>query len=375
MLSRRNVILGTGATALAGSVVYGAGFGHRNARSYDEAARSVWAPRTPGRGDFDLAYLVHYATRAANSHNTQPWLFRRTGSGVSIAPDFRRRTPVADADNHHIFASLGCACENLALAAHAAGRGASVRFHETQNVEHEAHVEVDLARHGSAKGPGGPLFEAILQRQCTRSIYDGIPVANATLQTLEAAARVDGCRVLMIAQRSRMEQALDLIVAANNQQVEDPLFAAELQSWLRFNAAHAIEKSDGLYSACSGNPALSDWLGGLLFRLAFTPRSENERYVRQLRSSAGLAVFVSDKDDQAHWVQAGRSYQRFALQATALGVRHAFVNQPVEVAAFRPQVAAWLGLGDRRPDLIVRYGYAPPMPRSLRRPVSDVIVG
>lgn len=360
---------------MAGGVIYGAGFGHRNAMSYNEAARSVWASRTPDSEDIDLAYLVHYATRAANSHNTQPWLFRRTGSGVSIAPDFRRRTPVADADDHHIFASLGCACENLVLAAHAAGHGAAVRFHETQGADNDARIEVDLARHGSVKGPAGPLFETILQRQCTRSIYDGTPVENTTLRAMEAAARVDGCRVVMITQRSRMEQALDLIVAANNQQVEDPLFAAELQSWLRFNAAHALERSDGLYSACSGNPALPDWLGNLLFRVAFKPKSENERYVRQLRSSAGLAIFVSDKNDRAHWVQAGRSYQRFALQATALGIRHAFVNQPLEVAAFRPQVSSWLGLGDQRPDLIVRYGRASPMPRSLRRPVSDVIVG
>jgi hypothetical protein len=72
-------------------------------------------------------------------------------------------------------------------------------------------------------------------------------------------------------------------------------------------------------------------------------------------------------------VQAGRSYQRFALQATALGLRHAHLNQPIEVAATRPQLQSLLGLGERRPDLVLRFGYAPPMPRSLRRPVAAVI--
>jgi hypothetical protein len=83
---------------------------------------------------------------------------------------------------------------------------------------------------------------------------------------------------------------------------------------------------------------------------------------------------VSDKDDKEHWVQAGRSYQRFALQATLLGLKHAFVNQAVEVPAVRTQLSGLLGLGDKRPDLIVRYGYGAPMPKSLRRPLSDVIV-
>jgi hypothetical protein len=63
-----------------------------------------------------------------------------------------------------------------------------------------------------------------------------------------------------------------------------------------------------------------------------------------------------------------------ALQATALGIRNAFLNQPVEVAALRPHFAAALGLGDQRPDLVVRFGRGPAMPRSLRRPVDAVLV-
>jgi hypothetical protein len=72
-------------------------------------------------------------------------------------------------------------------------------------------------------------------------------------------------------------------------------------------------------------------------------------------------------------VRVGRSFQRFALQATALGIRHAHVNQAVEVPAVRADLAGWLGIGAARPDLVVRFGYAPPMPMSLRRPVAAVL--
>jgi hypothetical protein len=72
-------------------------------------------------------------------------------------------------------------------------------------------------------------------------------------------------------------------------------------------------------------------------------------------------------------VEVGRCYQRFALAATALDIRNAFVNQPVEVPAVRAQFAAWLGLGAQRPDLVVRFGRGPSMPPSLRRPVEAVI--
>jgi hypothetical protein len=73
-------------------------------------------------------------------------------------------------------------------------------------------------------------------------------------------------------------------------------------------------------------------------------------------------------------VKVGRSYQRFALQATVLGLKHAFLNQAVEVPEFRSQLATLLGIGENRPNLLVRFGYSAAMPRSMRRPLVDVMV-
>ena len=100
---------------------------------------------------------------------------------------------------------------------------------------------------------------------------------------------------------------------------------------------------------------------------------ENAKYARHLRASAGVAVFVSQRDDRDHWVRAGRACQRFALPATAIGLKHAFVNQPVEVAHLRPELAALVGLPGRRPDIVMRFGYGPSLPFSARRPVEAVL--
>ncbi len=70
----------------------------------------------------DIVELLRYATLAANGHNTQPWRFRVGDHRVDILPDFSRRTPIVDPDDHHLYASLGCAAETLkhcrALARH-----------------------------------------------------------------------------------------------------------------------------------------------------------------------------------------------------------------------------------------------------------------
>ena len=83
--------------------------------------------------------------------------------------------------------------------------------------------------------------------------------------------------------------------------------------------------------------------------------------------------FMNLIDEERHWIEAGRCYERLALQADALGLRTAFINQPVEVPRLRSQFATFLGIGSRRPDLIVRIGRGPDMPRTLRRPVEEVI--
>ena len=46
-------------------------------------------------------------------------------------------------------------------------------------------------------------------------------------------------------------------------------------------------------------PTLPSWLGRLIFGLVVTKDGENRTYAAQLRSSAGVAVFVSDRNEPA----------------------------------------------------------------------------
>ena len=151
-------------------------------------------------------------------------------------------------------------------------------------------------------------------------------------------------------------------------------FVTELKTWIRFNPDSALAARDGLYTAASGNPTLPSWLGPTAFDLFFRKSDEQDKLAEQVRSSAGIAVFVANSDNPQGWIGAGRAYQRFALRATVEGLKNAFVNQAVEVTEVRGALQSLLGLGDRRPSLVVRFGWGPPMPRSLRRRVRDVLV-
>jgi hypothetical protein len=328
-----------------------------NQISYEDAVRSTWKPL---QADGGVHELLRYATLAANSHNTQPWTFKIEPSRVIILADPLRRCPAVDPDDHHLFVSLGCATENLVQAAAAMGLRAD-------HVLEAGKITISLE---NSRAERSALFEAIPFRQSTRAAYDGRSASNDALRLLEQAGSGPGMELILVTERSRIEQIAEHVVAGNTAQMSDPAFMEELIAWMRFNEGEAIASRDGLFTRASGAPTMPRWLARPLLRWVFTAESENKKYNTHVRSSAGVAIFVSESNDQNHWFNVGRACQRFALQTTALGMKCAFINQPVEVPALREQFTTYLGVQGRRPDLVMRFGYGPELPKSLRRPVQ-----
>ena len=336
--------------------------------SYEAAVQKIWRPAVkPITGNLGLQReLVRYASLAPSGHNTQCWKFRIEQDTISVLPDFSRRTPVVDPDDHHLFVSLGCALENLAQASLAHGLKSLAQFDAANNA-----LTVRLEQtHALAS----PLYEAIPKRQCTRGVYDGLPLSLPELKALELAGSGNGVRAMLFTARPDIEKILELVIEGNTAQINDAAFVKELKQWIRFSGSEAVDTGDGLYALSSGSPSVPRWLGSPMFDIMFRATSENDKYAQQTRSSAGIAVFVSDVDDKTHWIEAGRCYERFALQATALGIRNAMLNQAVEVALQRQKLAGFPGLKGDRPDLVVRFGRGATMPQSLRRDLRSVLV-
>jgi hypothetical protein len=377
MTNRREVLgtmavsaaaVGVGRGVAAASLLAAGCAGGVDSESYEVAASRIWRLGPPASlAGRDLAIeLVRCATLAPSSHNTQCWKFALENEAITILPDLTRRCPAVDPDDHHLYVSLGCAAENLIQAARAHGLRGEAALDEARSA-----VRITLS---PVAAEVTELFNAIASRQSTRAEYDGKPVMSDELKRLQAAARSDRVHLLLLTDRPALENVLDFVVQGNTAQMSDKAFVDELRAWIRFSGADAVRLGDGLFGRSSGNPEVPAWLGGLMFGFFFTPEAENEKYVKHLRSSAGVAVFAGAKEDKAHWVEVGRSYERFALQATVLGIRTAHVNMPVEVASLRPKFAEAIGLGGTRPDLVIRFGRGPTLPASLRRPVEAVLI-
>lgn len=339
-----------------------------SAQEYDRVASEI---RRPGavwtNGILDIRELIRYATLAASSHNTQPWKFHIRKNSITILPDFKRTCPVVDPDNSHLFKSLGCAAENLVHAAGAQGFSADVRLAPDSDG-----IVIVLNRGTSARATD--LFRAITRRQCVRTPYDGTPLEVREFELLEKAGQGDIVRTIMLSSKAQKDSVIDYVTRGNIAQLTDQVFLDELVSWIRFNPREALDTRDGLAGRANGQPPLPTWLAKSIIGWVLNPRRQADTDARNIRSSSGVAIFVSSCNDKTAWVEAGRVYQRFALQATVLDIRTAFINQPIEVRSLRPQFESWLNLKTEHTLLIVRYGHGPTVPFSLRRPIDDVMI-
>jgi hypothetical protein len=111
-----------------------------------------------------------------------------------------------------------------------------------------------------------------------------------------------------------------------------------------------------------------------MFVAGIEPQQQADTDAKKLRSSSGAVVIASKSDDKTAWVRTGQVYERLALQLTSLNIKSAFLNQPIEIADLRGQLQTAIGRGSALPQLLVRFGYADTMPRSLRRPVEQVLM-
>jgi hypothetical protein len=190
--------------------------------------------------------LIRYATLAANGHNTQPWKFALQQDAVEIHPDLTRRLPIVDPENRELWISLGCALENLLVAARATGYAAEVTYPAVTDFIH-VRLTADTPQHS-------PLFDAIPVRQNTRSEYDGQIVPVGDLDQVQAVPLEPGVVLRFVTNPVDKETVQEYVSQGNLNQYADKAFVEELIAWLRFNKREAVTALDGLYTRCSGNP-------------------------------------------------------------------------------------------------------------------------
>ena len=309
--------------------------------------------------DADYLFMIDQAIKAPSGHNAQPWLFKTADGEIDILPDFSKSLPVVDPSNRELFVSLGCAAENLCIAA--AQKGYETRVKVTP----EGIIRVFLAKQG--QDMVSPLFAQISLRQTNRSVFDGKSIPQDSIAMLEKGVE-PGIGVHFYKNGSPEYAAIaDFVYAGNGLQMHNKAFKAELQQWMRYNKHHQDATNDGLSYAVFGAPNVPRFIAKPIMAAAINEKGQNKSDRKKLASSSHLVLFTCEDNTIAQWVNLGRTLERLLLRSTQMGIAHAYLNQPNEEPTIAVQMAQRLGLDNELPTILIRLGYGKRMPYSKRR--------
>lgn len=312
----------------------------------------------------DVEALVAEASLAPSVHNTQPTRWRLEDDGRVLAlEDIARRLPVGDPQGRDANVSHGAAIEGFAIAAAERGLTVAVEPSAGESVAGLRPVaRLTLAPGGAAD----PLHPFMGPRRTYRGRFLNADCAPA----LDALEGIEDLRLV------RARPAVEAVARANDAAslltFRDPVYRAELLSWMRLSPRHPRWAIDGLNAEAMEMSPIEAAGAGLVLRPGvfegldrFSLAAPLVAEAAVVRSAAAIALFHRPEGEAP--LETGRRFHRVWLEITRAGLS----ADPMAVLADDPETRAMLsrahGLAEGRQMITAfRIGLAPERARGAK---------
>jgi nitroreductase len=328
--------------------------------------------RTPeGRAGSRPPYeeMVAFATRAPSVHNTQPWLWRVSATGLELLADWSRQLSHADPDGRDLLISCGAALHHVQVAAAALGWAADV--HHCPNPEYPRLLAAVTFTPREPSLDTARQLTHLMDRQTDRRQFGAWPVPDQDLETLARTGRDWGVTVTPVRDDAIRTRLLRLTVAADTLQRKDAAYAAEIATWAR------DRERDGVPTTNVPSSSPEPTAEALLPQRFPSGSLVDDSDVNNARMP-DLLLIATSSDDVLSAVRAGEALSAIWLNATGLGLVGVPLSQATEVEETRLELETH-ELRDRAcPQILFCVGWPTPdrtpLPTTPRRPITDVLV-
>jgi hypothetical protein len=283
----------------------------------------------PGAAAPPERLAVHAALLAASPHNTQPWAFTITPTCIDLRSVAARNLGAMDSLRREMHIGLGCAIENLVIAARSAGRSCEVALCPSpRDPSWVASIQL-------RPEPAVPdaLLGAIARRRTNRGEYLSTPLPPSAAEELQLSATQQGVLLRLLSAPEEMARFRSETIAATRAITEDAAMAEDGHRWYRHSHDEIERHRDGLTLDCAGLGPVLRVLGKLLPRP--DARSAGKYWLdatseRQTTGAAYGVLYASSANTRSEQLQVGRAFQHMQLWAATQGLAMQPLNQLVE---------------------------------------------
>jgi nitroreductase len=313
--------------------------------------------------DLQLRFLLRYAILAPSVKNTQPWSFTVAANQVYLFAALERDLPVTDPHRRELYVSLGCALENLLVAAeHFGFRHEVSYFPEPENDRLVA--TVSFAAGGTpTQAREGITLDALVTRRNDNSVYRSRSVSEGRRRLLEACQLEPELHLDLVDDRLFRRWIEAFTVEADRREFADPEFREELGHWI----------GQGVL----GTPGPVARLAGLVVSRLDLGESVARQDHDIVQSASLLGLISATSDTHLEHVRTGQLFERLWLTATAMGINIHPMSQTMRHPELRAAVAELLPATGWIPQHLFRVGYSAKEQQghTPRRPLGEVVEG
>ncbi len=275
-----------------------------------------------------LEGLVQSAILAASPHNTQPWLFQIVAMEIKIYIDTKRNIGAIDPFQREMFAGIGCAVENLVLAAKANGYQYILEyFPDVTNGNYAVKIKLKKDQVYTSV-----LYNTIPYRHTNRGPHDPVKTLTESLlnEFTMLGKNIIDTKLIWLINNNDKNRFLNLNTQATQAIIEDEAQSKSSFSWLRKSWQEIQTKKDGVTLDTTG---ASESLRIIAKMLPAVSRQTSDQYFFEamqnlinITDRVGL-ILVRDIHNNFQRIQAGRYWQRSHLWGTTQGLAMQPVSQ------------------------------------------------
>lgn len=292
----------------------------------------------------DIYTILSYAILAPSTHNSQPWLFKIKSDSIEIYSDPAIQIKEADPKGRDLYISLGCAIENMAMAAKYLGifKNLIYRVGEMPNLVAELFFEDKRIKNESYRS----IFDTIPKRVNARGLFTPMAVPPDVFQKFTAISKEYGNGKLtlhFITGKEDIKKIAKLTAEGLKIAYKSSSFRKEMSQWVRNSLTR---KKDGIPGYSLRMPFLISFIFPYLVRMFDIGKKLGFLNYISLASAPAIAIITSRGETREDWLDTGRLAERLMLEAQSRGMHTSIFVASLEVGDLYKEVQKVLGTTD-----------------------------
>lgn len=259
-----------------------------------------------------LSFLIKFAVLAPSSHNNQPWKFSIKENSIFIYPENSRWLPISDPDYRYFFISLGCALENLLIAADFYGLSTDVSYFPVGEDDAAARVDFKFPEkiNNNYTGDKKHLAFSVPERCVNRNKYIDKQIPQYLIEQIKNFSDEE-VEVSIVFDQEKKEKMSKIMLDSRVKAFDNKAFRAEMSKYKKNNWTRSPV---GITGATMGFSTPMSFISSSIIKNINVMRLIRKKEEDLLKKHTPLFVTIGTKENTKHnWLKGGRIFERCLL--------------------------------------------------------------